>query len=143
MFSNTTARAIDVGVSAIRPIATNNHTLRPGFANPKLVGIPTHGQGRVRPTSWLIRYDHCSSGFHSMSSIQVHRRSPPHKRAMARVHHARRHRPPRRSAVVIGVTGRDSFIMIVSGSLWRLCQHVILNKGNLAISSHHPHGGRG
>ena len=55
MFSKTTTRAIDVGVFATRPIGTNTHSLIPGFGNPRLVGIPTHGQGRVRPTSWLIR----------------------------------------------------------------------------------------
>ena len=55
MFSSTTDRAIEVGVSKIRPIGTKIQALSPGFGNPRLVGIPTRGQGRVRPTSWLIR----------------------------------------------------------------------------------------
>ncbi len=98
---------------AIRPIATNSHTESPGFGNPKLVGIPVQDHGRVRPTSWLIWYDQCSSGFHSMSFIQTRRKIPPQIKAKKRVHHAKRCVTRWLPLVVLGALVRGSFILIL------------------------------
>ena len=105
----------------IRPVATNIHTEKPGMGNPKLDSIPVQGKGHVLPTAWLIRYSHCSSYFHSMSSIQTRRRTPPQINAKARVHYARPNRPSWLPEVGLGFVRGDTVILILSAHPGRDC----------------------
>ena len=113
MFSRTTTRAIDVGVVATRPMAMNTHSLIPGFGNPRLVGIPTHDQGRVRPPPahpvgpLLVFFP-----LHVLDPDRTQDSSP--DQGQRRVHHARRYRPSWLREGVVGDFGGDPLIVLVS-----------------------------